>query len=191
LCGWKAVGQGHADWAALELLTTLLGGSPSSRLHRRLVIEKELASSVDVQLTPFSDPSLLRVAVTCARGHRAEEALAEIDRVLADLAERGADDAEVQKAKNLTETDFWSALVDADGKAEALGHHETALGDFRTLEELAGRLAAVSASDLRRVVREYLVPRARTVIVAEPDGSEAAEREDEDGEDEDGEEPDA
>jgi zinc protease len=170
LCGWKVVGQTHPDWAALELLTTLLAGSPSSRLHRRLVIEKELASTVDVQLTPFRDPSLLRVAVTCARGHRAEESLAEIDQVIADLAERGADESEVQKAKNLTETDFWSALVDADGKAEALGHHETALGDFRTLGELAERLAAVTANDLRRVVREYLVPRTRTVIIAEPDG---------------------
>ena len=182
LCGWKAVGQGHPDWAPLELLTTLLGGSPSSRLHRRLVIEKELASSVDVQLTPFSDPSLLRVAVTCARGHRAEEALAEIDLVLGDLAERGAGETEVQKAKNLTETDFWSALVDADGKAEALGHHETALGDFRTLTELGERLAAVTAADLRRVVREYLVPQARTVIIAEPEDEDA----DEDAEGDDG-----
>ena len=181
LCGWKVVGQGHPDWAALELLTTLLAGSPSSRLHRRLVIELELASSVDVQLTPFRDPSLLRVAVTCARGHRAEESLAEIDRVIGELADGGADDAEVQKAKNLTETDFWSALVDVDGKAEALGHHETALGDFRTLGELAERLAAVTAADLRRVVREYLVPRTRTVIVAEPDGSEPADGDGGDG----------
>jgi zinc protease len=181
LCGWKVVGQSHPDWAALELLTTLLAGSPSSRLHRRLVIERELASTVDVQLTPFRDPSLLRVAVTCARGHRAEESLAEIDRVIEELAERGADDAEVQKAKNLTETDFWSALIDADGKAEALGHHETALGDFRTLGELAERLAAVTADDLRRVVREYLVPRTRTVIVAEPDGEAEAGGGDGDG----------
>ncbi len=194
LCGWKVVGQAHPDWAALELLTTLLAGSPSSRLHRRLVIERELASTVDVQLTPFRDPSLLRVAVTCARGHKAEESLAEIDRVIADLAERGADEAEVQKAKNLTETDFWSALVDADGKAEALGHHETALGDFRTLNELAERLAAVSAADLKRVVRQYLVPRTRTLIIAEPDDG-AGETEDGDGAgedaDTDGEEADA
>jgi zinc protease len=171
LCGGKAVGQGHADWAALELLTTLLAGSPSSRLHRRLVIEKELASTVDVQLTPFAEPSLLRVAVTCARGHRAAEALAEIDSVIADLAERGAPDAEVQKAKNLTETDFWSALVDADGKAEALGHHETALGDFRSLNALGDRLAAVTPDDLRRVVRASLVPSARTIVIAEPEAT--------------------
>jgi zinc protease len=190
LCGWKVVGQSHPDWAALELLTTLLAGSPSSRLHRRLVIEKELASTVDVQLTPFRDPSLLRVAVTTARGHSAEESLAEIDRVIADLAERGADEAEVQKAKNLTETDFWSALVDADGKAEALGHHETALGDFRTLNDLADRLAAVTAADLKRVVREYLVPRTRTVIVAEPDGG-AGDGDGGDGDDAGDEEADA
>ncbi|HVK73002.1 MAG TPA: pitrilysin family protein [Kofleriaceae bacterium] len=175
LLGWKAVGQGHPDWAPLELLTTLLAGSPSSRLHRRLVIERELASSVDVQLTPFRDPSLLRVAITCARGHRAEESLGELDQVVADLIARGPDEAEVQKAKNLAETDFWAALVDADGKAEALGHHETALGDFRTLTELGDRLAAVTAADLQRVAATYLVPRARTVIIAEPDGSTPAD----------------
>lgn len=183
LLGWKAVGQAHPDWAVLELLTTLLAGSPSGRLHRTLVIERELASSVDVQLTPFRDPSLLRVAVTCARGHQAEEALAAIDGVIAELAAGGPTAAELEKAKNLVETDFWASLVDAEGKAEALGHHETALGDFRSLFELGERLAAVTADDLRRAIATYLVPEARTTIIAEPDGSEddAGEGEDEDG----------
>jgi zinc protease len=186
LLGWKAVGQAHPDWAVLELLTTLLAGSPSGRLHRTLVIERELASSVDVQLTPFRDPSLLRVAVTCARGHAAEEALAAIDAVIAQLAAEGPSARELEKAKNLVETDFWASLVDAEGKAEALGHHETALGDFRSLFALGERLAAVSADDLRRVIATYLVPHARTTIIAEPDGSAAGEDGD-DGEDTDGE----
>ncbi len=182
LMGWKAVGQAHPDWAVLELLTTLLAGSPSGRLHRTLVIERELASSVDVQLTPFRDPSLLRVAVTCARGHRAEEAIAAIDGVIAALAADGPTASEMEKAKNLVETDFWASLVDAEGKAEALGHHETALGDFRSLFELGERLAAVTAEDLKRAIATYLVAEARTTIIAEPDGSatEAAGDEDED-----------
>ncbi|MEZ4402124.1 MAG: pitrilysin family protein [Kofleriaceae bacterium] len=180
LCGWRAVGQAHPDWAPLELTTTLLAGSPSARLHRRLVIELELASTVDIQLTPFRDPSLFRVAMTCTRGHRAAEAIAELDRVLAAVAADGVTPAELAKAKNLTETDFWAQLVDADGKAEALGHHETALGDFRTLGQLAARLAAVTADDVTRVVRTYLVPAARTIIVAEPDGD-AEDAEDDDG----------
>ena len=50
------------------LIATLLTGSPSARLYRRLVVDRELASSVDAQLTPFRDPSLFRLAVTVARG---------------------------------------------------------------------------------------------------------------------------
>jgi zinc protease len=75
LVGYKAPGQDHADWATLEIVSTLLAGCPSARLYRRLVIDREAASSVDAQLTPFRDPSLLRLAVTAARGHSADEVL--------------------------------------------------------------------------------------------------------------------
>ncbi len=184
LLGWRSVGQGHADWAPLELTTTLLAGCPSARLHRRLVIERELTSSVDVQLTPFRDPSLYRVSMTCTRGHRAAEAIAELELVIAELADRGVTAAELAKAKNLTETDFWAQMIDADGKAESLGHHETALGDFRTLAELGRRLAAVTIEDIVRVVRTYLVPDARTTIIAEPDGTDPDD-DDDDGDDDD------
>lgn len=187
LLGWRAVGQGHPDWAALELTTTLLAGSPSARLHRRLVIERELVSSVDVQLTPFRDPSLCRAAMTCTRGHHAADAIAALDEVLAEVVAGGVDAAELAKAQNLTETDFWAQLVDVDGKAEALGHHETALGDFRTLAELGRRLAAVTADDVVRVIRTYLVPEARTTIIAIPDGDDA-DGDDADGDDADGDE---
>ena len=173
LVGYKAPGQDEADWAALEIVSTLLAGCPSARLHRRLVIQDESASSVAAQLTPFRDPSLLRLAVTCARGHNADEILQTIDRELASLIEKPPAAAEVEKAKALAETDFWSALVDVDGKAEALGHYETALGDFRKLDAIAKRLTAVTAEDVARVVRTYLVPAKRTIVIAEPEDDDA------------------
>ena len=173
LVGYKAPGQDDADWAALEIVATLLAGCPSARLHRKLVIEQEAASSVDAQLTPFRDPSLLRLAVTTARGHRADEVIALIDREIAALVETPPSAAEVEKAKALAETDFWSALADVDGKAEALGHYETALGDFRRLDALATRLTAVTAADVARAVRAYLVPARRTIVIAEPEADDA------------------
>ena len=179
LMGWKAPGQADPDWAVLDLVSTLLAGSPSTQLHRRLVIQKEIASSVDTQLTPFRDPSLLRVAVTMARGHRADEAIAEIDAVIDAMAESPPPAAELAKAKNLVETDFWAGLLDADGKAEALGHHETALGDFRSLTTLAERLAAVTADDVTRVVRTYLRRDRRSIVIAEPE-PEGADDDDDD-----------
>ena len=175
LVGYKAPGQDDPDWAALEIVSTLLAGCPSARLYRRLVIEQEAASSVDAQLTPFADPSLLRLAVTTARGHDADEILATVDREIAALVETPPSAKEVEKAKALAETDFWSSLVDVDGKAEALGHYETALGDFRRLSVLAERLTAVTADDVARVVRTYLLPARRTIVIAEPEADDEDE----------------
>jgi zinc protease len=183
LVGYKAPGQDEPDWAVLEIVATLLAGCPSARLYRRLVIEQEAASSVDAQLTPFRDPSLLRLSVTAARGHSADEILAIVDKELLAMAETPPSKAEVEKAKAIAETDFWTSLVDVDGKAEALGHYEIALGDFRKVNTLADRLAAITADDVARVVRTYLRPERRTIVIAEPEaGSDEDEEDDEDGE---------
>jgi zinc protease len=173
LVGYKAPGQDDADWAVLEIVATLLAGCPSARLYRRLVIEREAASSVDAQLTPFRDPSLLRLAVTTARGHTADEILASIDQELAAMAAQPPGRAEVEKAKAIAETDFWTSLVDVDGKAEAIGHYETALGDFRKVNTLAERLARVTADDVARCVRSYLRAERRTIVIAEPESPDA------------------
>jgi zinc protease len=180
LIGYKAPGQDEADWATLEIVATLLAGCPSARLHRRLVIEHEVASSVDAQLTPFRDPSLLRLAVTAARGHTADEILAVIDRELAAMAEQPPLPAEVEKAKAIAETDFWTSLVDVDGKAEAIGHYETALGDFRKVNTMAARLAAVTTEDVARCVRAYLRAERRTIVIAEPESTDGLDDEDPD-----------
>src|SRR3954468_1246351 len=169
LVGYKAPGQDDPDWAPLEIVSTMLAGCPSARLYRRLVIDREAASSVDAQLTPFRDPSLLRLAVTAARGHTADEILAMIDAQLYEMIERPPQRAELEKAKAIAETDFWTSLVDVDGKAEALGHYETALGDFRKVTTLADRLAQVTYEQVARCVRAYLRPDRRTVVIATPE----------------------
>ena len=103
-----------------------------------------------------------------ARSQRRRDPLT-IDRELAALIEKPPTATEVEKAKALAETDFWSALVDVDGKAEALGHYETALGDFRKVNQIAERLAAVTVEDVARSVRSYLRPEQRTIVIAEPE----------------------
>src|SRR5262249_34095298 len=89
LVGYKAPGQDDPDWATLEIVATMLARCPGRGLYRRLVIEREAASSVAAQLTPFHDPSLLRLAVTTARGHSADEIIREIDAELMAMSGRG------------------------------------------------------------------------------------------------------
>ena len=117
---------------------------------------------------PRGVEGLHRHAALLARRGAGTRARAE----LAQFAERPPNKAEVEKAKAIAETDFWTSLVDLDGKAEALGHYETALGDFRKVNAIAERLAAVTADDVARVVRGYLRPERRTIVIAQPEGGE-------------------
>ncbi len=169
LVGYKAPSQDHPDWAILDFaITLLLAGGPSSRLHRRLMIDTTIASSAHAALMPFRAPGLLEFSVSLQRGHTAAEAIDEIERGI-DSLQRGEIEArELARVKNCAETDFWSALSTVGGRAEALGHYETTLGDFRRLFDVADQLANVTKDEIVRVAREYLVPTRRTIVVAEP-----------------------
>ena len=183
LRGYRAVDQAHPDWPALSFVASLLSSGPSSRLHRRLVIERELALGADCDVGPLRDPGLFRIGVQLTREHEAEEAEAEIDDILADLAARPIGDDELEKVRSVVETDYWGELEGVDGRAEALGHYQTTLGDFRQLFEVAERLARVTAEDVQRAVVTYLNPDRRSSILIDPEAGEDDGEED-DGEDE-------
>ncbi len=171
VAGYKIPGQGHPDWAVLDFISALLCGGPSSRLYHKLVVDLQMATSIDCGVTPFRDPTLFRISLNMTRDNTAADALQKVDETLAQLVERRIDDAELTKVKNGVETDFWIAMEDCDGKADSLGHYEATLGDFRELFHIAERLAAVTADDIRRVANTYLQPERRSVVVAHPSGS--------------------
>lgn len=168
LVGYKVPGLGHPDWAVADFISALLCSGPSSRLYRRLVVDTEMASSVDGGVPPFRDPALFRFSVNLARGRQATEAIDAIDAELQALAETAVPALELAKIKNGVETDFWTEMEDCDGKAENLGHYEATLGDFSQLFAVAERLAQVTDDDIRRVAATYFLPELRTAVVARP-----------------------
>ena len=165
--GYPAPGLGDADRAAYELVNEILLGGPSSRLYRRLVVERPLASSArgDVALT--RDPGLFTIWVQLTKGHGAPEAEAIITEEIAALARGPLPVAELDKAKVRLETAFWRELASSHGKAELLGMFEIAGGDFRRLFQRAGEYPRVSIADVRAIASRYLSG-ARSVVVATP-----------------------
>ncbi len=168
--GWPAVGQREASWVTLELVAELLAGGNASRLYRALVVDRELAASVQASLAPFRDPGLFEISVAMRRGHRAEEAERVIEFELASLAAEGPRPGEVEGARARLLTRFWTGLRPQAGKAESLGLAEVTLGDYRRLFEAPQRYAAVDASAVQRVVAAHLVPVRCTTVVARPQG---------------------
>jgi zinc protease len=166
--GYKSPPLGHADHAALEVASEILFGGNSSRLHRRLIVDTEVAASTYAATAPFRDPGLYEMSIGMQRGHAAAEAEMMIYEELERLASQPLQPHELDTAKTRLLTHFWRELRPSSGKAEALGHYETTVGDYRRLFAVAGGYRAVTASDVERVVRTYLVPERRTVVVATP-----------------------
>jgi zinc protease len=128
--GYKAPAIGHADYPALEVASEILFGGNSSRLHRRLVVETEIAASTHAATAPFRDPGLYEISVSLQRGHTAAEAEAIVYEELTKLGKEPLEPHELDTAKTRLLTHFWRELRPQAGKAEALGHYETTVGDY-------------------------------------------------------------
>jgi zinc protease len=166
--GYKAPAIAHADYPALEVASEILFGGSSSRLYRRLVVDTEIASSTHGSTAPFRDPGLYEIAVSMQRGHGAAEAEAMVYDELDKLGSAPLAPHELDTAKTRLLTHFWRELRPQAGKAEALGHYETTVGDYRRLFAVADGYAAVTAADVARVVKAYLTATRRTVVTATP-----------------------
>ena len=148
----------EADSYALEVAATLLSEGESSRLYRTLVREKELALGVDAD-NPFSsrDPGLFSLSAEVAPGKTAdvvEEALvAEIGR----LQNEPVAARELEKAKNQLEAAFVFGQDSIFGQAMLLARYEIA-SSWRDVDRYIPAVRAVSAEDVKRVARRYLVP---------------------------------
>jgi zinc protease len=168
--GFPAPGLADADRAAYEILNEILTGGPSSRMHRELVIDKALCSSVRGDVAPTKDPGLFAVWIQMTKGHTAEEAEARLLAALAELAAQPVAPAELAKAQARVETELWRQLGGSHGRAERLGEFEIAAGDFRRLFARADEIAHVTADDVRRVAVKYLASGARSVVIARAGG---------------------
>ncbi len=158
------------DAYALEVAGEILGDGKSSRLYKDLVIEKQMVveSGVQYQMTSF-DPNLLWISGQMRPGIKAEDALAEIDRQLEELRTKPVSAEELQKAKNLEQAGFVFGQDSVFEQAMQLGLYQM-LGNYRMVDQYLSNIDKVTAEDVQRVAKKYLVAANRTVGILVPTG---------------------
>jgi zinc protease len=133
----------------LTLLMNILAGGESSRLHRRLVEEEQLALSVSSWWGATLDPGLAYFLVTLPPGGKPalveQRLLEELRRVVDD----GVTDAELQKARNIIAADIYRQLATIRGKAGAIGEHEVFYGGYESLFRVPARVQNITVEQLR------------------------------------------
>lgn len=176
----RAPPMSDADHLVLTLLGEILTGGRASRLHRRLVRELELASDVRMSVGPFELPSLSELWVAARPGVPAEELVAPVEEELARLSTELVSADDLQRAVARTELATLSSLETMEGKANAIGFHETVLGRPAEVLHRLELLGRVTPGAVRHAARRWLDASHRTALLVHPDGT--AEAESDDGE---------
>lgn len=90
----------------LSLLSEVVGGSQTSRLYRKLVVEDKLATSASASYNGLDrGPSIFSVSATPAEGVSLEQLETAVDAVLADVAANGITPEELTRAKTLSKAE--------------------------------------------------------------------------------------
>ncbi|MDJ0712283.1 MAG: pitrilysin family protein [Woeseiaceae bacterium] len=135
----------------MDLLLAVLAEGDSSRLHRVLVEDEQLALSVGGFQTDGFDPGLVYFYLTLPPGGDLAATEARLLEELQRIAEEGVTAAELEKARNLRLASFWRGLQTISGKASALGNFEVFTGDYENLFSVPERLAQTDAAALQAV----------------------------------------
>ncbi len=161
---WHVPPRRTEDHYALELLGMILGHGESSRLHQRLVRDRELLAEVDAGTENRRGPDMLALWAICAGDNTPAAVRREVDAVVADVVAHGVTEQELRKAKNAQRAAFVFGLESPLDRAEYLAMTELYDNDATVVNAELARYDAVTLDDVRRVAGRYLTADNRLVL---------------------------
>lgn len=169
MLGYKAPAFSADDFAAVEVIRSILADGESSRLYRSLIYEKQIATETYAFFRPTIQPGLFVIYAQAREG--VEPAALEAS-IYEDLIRLGAGDAterELQKARNQIRAEAIREMKDNAGKADRIAFYELVGGDYREMLLVLDRIAGVTAEDVAKAARKHFHPERRTVVTLVPE----------------------
>src|SRR5262245_13597152 len=155
----------HPDGPALDVLSQVLGDPATGRLYKALVTTKKVAS-VNAYSYSLREPGVFIVSASFPVAQSPEK----VSRLLIEQVEKVAGTIkpdEVERARNRLLNQTRKTLRDSRDCALSLSEAEAA-GDWRLLFIDRDRLAKVTADDVNRVAKSYLLETNRTAGIFRP-----------------------
>jgi zinc protease len=130
-----------------DLLSDILGGGGSSRLHQTLVKEKKLFSNIECFHFGSTDAGLLSIDGKLVKGVTPEAAEAAVEEILQTIKQQPVSETELQKVKNKTESMMAFEDMSVMNRASSLAYYEL-LGNAEWMNTELEKYAAVTAADI-------------------------------------------
>jgi zinc protease len=169
IAGYRAPNYASEDSYALTILESILSHGKSSRLYRSLVYEQKVALALGAEYNLLqAEPELFYCFAIVKPGSK----IADVEQALYHEFERiqqtPPSDEEMQRAKNQIEADYLFGQDSVFRQAMLLGQAETVGAGWRHIDKFLERIRSVTAQDVQRVARQYLIPELRTVGILIP-----------------------
>jgi zinc protease len=178
--GWLTPPAYSPDDTALDVAATLLAGGKATPLYQSLVVKQKVASDITAALDSNRLTSMFEIDATVAAGTPPKNAEAALDKALLDFTAKGPTPAELERAKRQIRLHVLTDLqrLDGDGgesgRAGTLQRMNEYLGDPGKLPAYIERMNAVTADDVKRVMKQYLSLTTCVVITTVPKQEAAA-----------------
>lgn len=167
LMGYHKPAPPSFDDYVFDVIDLILSKGRTSRLHKILVEDKKQAESVWTAngMPGARYPNLFVVFAVPRDPHTASEVEASIVEEMERLKREPVSSRELDKAKNQMRADYIKGLDSNEGLAGTLSYYESLLGDWRYFTTHIDVIEKITADDVMRVAKKYLLKENRTAAV--------------------------
>ena len=157
---------GSTDFAAVELLSRILGDTPSGRLHQR-VVEQQHAAAAFAFTQGLHDPGFVLLGLSFGPGQDTKKARALMLDTIESIAKEPVTQDELERAQRKYLTQWELRFTNPEQVGVALSE-SIAQGDWRLFFLTRDRVRGAKLDDVNRVARSYLMRDNRTLAVYVP-----------------------
>ncbi|HXO62658.1 MAG TPA: pitrilysin family protein [Candidatus Acidoferrales bacterium] len=176
--GYPIPARRTRDWCAMTLLDMALHGGRAGRLHRELVLEKQIAVEADGGIDDifgYNGPSQMVTRILHKPEFSSEAALPAFDAVIREIQQNGISEDELQQLKVKWRSDYYSTLEGGRG-----GHmpryglmHLLACftlfdGEPQLVNTILDGFLAVTREDVLAAAKKYLRNDKRAIVFRKP-----------------------
>ena len=166
MVGYHVPAGSHPDFAAVDVLSDILGNEPSGRLYKGLV-EPKVAASIGAFTFQLREPGMLLAYAQLKNGGNVDSARTVLERTFDAAASAPVTAEEVTRAKSALLKQIELLLANSEQVGFALSEWAS-MGDWRLIYLHRDRIEKVTPADVQRVAAAYLKPSNRTAGVFYP-----------------------
>ncbi len=176
--GYRVPARRTRDWCAMTLLDMALHGGRAGRLHRELVLEKQIAVEADGGIDDifgYNGPTQMVTRILHKPEFSSEATLAAFDAVIRQIQEQGISEDELQQLKVKWTSDYYSTLE--GGRGGYMPHyglmHLLACftlfdGEPQLVNTILEGFLAVTREEVIAAAKKYLRNDQRSIVFRTP-----------------------